>query len=97
MSRRAVTVRRAVDQAIWEERSRQDARWGPLPRGLEQGEWLGVLMEEVGEVATETITRTWTEDGPPEGVIDYDRLSAELVQVAAVAIAWLEELGLTDD
>ena len=87
MSSRHHTVRRAVQEAIYAERDKQDARWGPLPRGLSDGIWLGVLVEEVGEVATETITLQ----------TDHDRLSAELVQVAAVAIAWLEEMGLTDD
>ncbi len=98
-------MRRAVEQAIWDERNRQDARWGPLPRGLSPGIWLGVLMEEVGEVATETITlhpnphRTYpgSLDIGPALIPDYDKLSAELVQVAAVAIAWLEDMGLTDD
>ena len=94
MNRRNLLVKRAVMESIYAERDSQDKRWGPLPRGLDAGTWLGVLMEEVGEVATETITRDL---GLPGDGIDYDRLSAELVQVAAVAISWLEELGLTDD
>ena len=86
-NRRRIDTRRGVMQAILQERDDQDDQWGELPRGIPAMTWLAVLMEEVGEVATEMIAY-------PEP--DYDKLSEELVQVAAVAIAWLEEMGLTD-
>ena len=42
---------------------------------------LSVLMEEVGEVAREL------NEGP-----NFDRLKKELIQVAAVAVAWAESI-----
>ena len=63
-------------QDIMEERARQDRKWG------EQNHpnlyWLGILVEEVGESAKAII-----ED-------DSENIEKELVQVAAVAVAWLE-------
>lgn len=57
--------------------------------GLTLAEKLACLMEELGEVAQEVLTqegRRLARDttGTPEG------LRKELVQVAAVALAWLE-------
>lgn len=73
---------------VLEERERQDAKWNRTP-----GDWTSsrgtkfmVLGEEVGEVA-----RAVLESETPE------RLFAELVQVAAVAICWAESLVLQDD
>jgi len=61
---------------IIEERKRQDEKWG-ANRNLEDMEWLTILVEEVGESA-EAILK-----GLPE-------LKDEIVQIAAVALAWLE-------
>lgn len=62
---------------VLNERMRQDAKWG-WPRHLDATLWSTVLLEEVGEVA--------------RAVLERDRLNLrqELVQVAAVALAWLE-------
>jgi len=70
---------------IWarvvEERARQDARFGrPAVRLESPAEWLVILVEEVGEVAVEV-------QGEDTGA-----LVGELVQVAAVAIAFAESL-----
>ena len=59
--------------------------------GLSDAEKCAILMEEVGEVAQEVLTQehrrlardTW---GTPEA------LCHELIQVAAVAVAWVEAL-----
>jgi hypothetical protein len=63
-------------QRVMEERARQDAKWG------EQNHadlyWLAILTEELGEAAKELI----------EG--RCNRADKELVEVAAVALAWLE-------
>ncbi len=63
--------------AISAERAKQDGKWG------EQNHlnlyWLGILGEEFGEVAKALI-----EDDPT------DHVREELVQVAAVCVAWLE-------
>lgn len=71
---------------VWEdirrERERQDKRWGsPGPRNLGHDRWSLVLQEELGEVAMAVL------DQQPEQAV-YD----ELVQVAAVAVAWLEAM-----
>lgn len=61
------------------ERDKQDAKWGPLPRHLSDVVWLTVLVEEVGECAQAMLKRDW------------DNLKLEIIQVATVAIAWLED------
>lgn len=64
------------------ERDRQDAKWGGVP-GVDRRDdhtYAAVLTEEVGECC-----RAWLER-------DTASLRDELVQVAAVAVAWIEEL-----
>lgn len=72
------------------ERKRQDEKWKREP-----GQWpsydgfkLAVLMEEVGEVATEIIQT----DGPRTQQ-QQARLFNELTQVAAVAVCWMETIA----
>jgi NTP pyrophosphatase (non-canonical NTP hydrolase) len=68
------------------ERVRQDAKWGKH-RNLTSFEWLTVLIEEAGECAKAILQRK------PE------ELQFEIIQVAAVAVAWLEdilEFGVND-
>ena len=59
------------------ERQRQDAKHGPVHRDRQMPV---ILMEEVGEAA-----RAVLEDDPA-------RLREELVQVAAVAVQWIEQV-----
>lgn len=75
--------------AIRDERTRQHEQWdGPHPWGSgDCSSWgvrpevkAAVLSEECGEVARAVLDR------------DDDQLRRELVQVAAVAVAWLESL-----
>lgn len=71
---------------VWEdikrERKRQDRKWGsPGPRNLGHDRWSLILQEEMGEVAMAVL------DNEPESVV-----YGELVQVAAVAVAWLEAM-----
>lgn len=63
------------------ERKSQDLKWGI--RNHDNWMWLGILMEEVGEVAT-AILNVWN------GKEGNREIIKEIVQVAAVAIAWLE-------
>jgi NTP pyrophosphatase (non-canonical NTP hydrolase) len=56
--------------------SRENASW-------DDREWLPILMEEVGEVA-----HWWTYDSHGE----LKHLRKELIQVAAMAIAWIESI-----
>ena len=63
-------------QDIMCERARQDEKWGK--QNHQDLYWLGILVEEVGEVAKELI------EGRPH------KARNELVQTAAVCLAWLE-------
>lgn len=62
------------------ERKRQDAKWG-AERDLSDGEWLKIIVEELGEVAKASLER--------EG---HEARIEELVQVAAVALAWADNV-----
>jgi NTP pyrophosphatase (non-canonical NTP hydrolase) len=75
-------VRRAILVEVSGERDRQDTKWGGVPGTNRRDDhtYAAVLGEEVGEVC-----RAWLER-------DVASLRAELVQTAAVAIAWIEEL-----
>jgi hypothetical protein len=70
--------------AIRAERKAQDDRWG-AEHDPGDGFLLAVLVEELGEVARE-LNEPWP--APAIGRL----LRSELVQVAAVAVAWLETL-----
>lgn len=59
------------------ERDRQDEKWG-TGRELPAETWLTIITEEVGECA-----RAILENKPVD-------LKAEVTQVAATALAWLE-------
>lgn len=83
-------TRTDIYQAIDTERARQERKWSRLHEwgtgdcsspAVEEIVKVAVLTEEVGEVARAVLDRE-----------DTDRLRAELVQVAAVAVAWLESL-----
>lgn len=69
--------------SILAERVRQDQKWGE--QNHPPIEWLAILTEEVGELAKEVNEHRWRER--PDSLA---KLRAELVQVAAVAVAWLE-------
>lgn len=73
----------AVLFAVAAERERQNLKWGRTP-GVwpdDAGVKLAVLTEEVGEVARGLLERAALSD-----------LKGELVQVAAVAVAWAEAI-----
>lgn len=65
-----------IINAIVKERKRQDY----LHPKNKKDDYLSILMEEVGECATAIQNK------------DKDNLRAEIVQVAAVAVRWLEAL-----
>lgn len=72
---------------IYGERQRQDQKWGWPNNGLagtDIHKKVSILLEEVGEVANAVLERDW------------NNLEKELVQVAAVAVAWLESFELFD-
>jgi len=72
---------------VGEERRRQNAKWGFQNHNALR--WLGILMEEVGEASREVEQANY-------GVKDEEewraRLQYELIQVAAVAVAWCEAI-----
>jgi NTP pyrophosphatase (non-canonical NTP hydrolase) len=80
MKRVADTV--LVVEDVMSERFRQDQKWGPSRQRPAPA--LVVLVEEVGEVANAM------QDGTEE------ELRAELIQVAAVAVAMVEALDRGD-
>jgi len=69
---------------IHAERRRQDAIWARRPGKWDQplGLKLAVLMEEVGEIASEL----------QNNEINTVALRNELIQTAAVCVAWAETL-----
>jgi hypothetical protein len=87
-------------QDVIAERRRQITNWGgskgdcALPTTPDTRR-LGVLVEEVGEVAELVNNDGIVGDRPRLEVIS--ELYSELVQVAAVAIAWCEGLLLEDE
>jgi NTP pyrophosphatase (non-canonical NTP hydrolase) len=77
-----LTGREVILLHVSDERDRQDAKWGGIP-GVERRDdhtYAAVLTEEVGEACQAWLQR------------DTRSLREELVQTAAVAVAWIEEL-----
>lgn len=80
--------------AIWrirQEREAQDKKWG-FPQRNTYCEWSSILAEEVGELAKELNELNF-------GRGDRERMRAEAVQVAAVAVSILvhDDLGTIED
>ena len=73
----------------WKERLRQDKKWGV--QNHHDAFWLAILSEEVGEVSTEILKLSWE----PENMKHVVKMRKELVEVAAVAMAWIECLDRT--
>lgn len=71
---------------ILAERERQDRKWG-TPQENTYCEWSSILTEEVGELAKELNELNF-------GRGDKTRMEAEAVQVAAVALAILEQSAI---
>lgn len=76
----------AVTAAV-RERVRQDRKWGTDFPGRPHTHWLAILAEEVGEAA-KAVCKLEVPDG--EGGVDIDDLETEVIQIAAVALSWLE-------
>lgn len=72
----------AILEEVQGERLRQDLKFGAQPRSLKPTVYLAVLTEELGEVARSII----------EG--DSDNYRVELIQLAAVAVAAVQEFDL---
>ena len=68
-------------ELVARERMRQDKKWGQQDHDDEV--WIAILTEEVGEAARCVLHDRF-------GGKDEGRIVEELVQVAAVAQAWIE-------
>lgn len=72
-----------IIELVREERLRQDEKWGELPRATNSsGVWMLILMEEVGEAAEAFLYGR------------FDLAKEELIQVATVTIAWIEDMQI---
>ena len=67
------------------ERSRQDTKWGDQSQNANVV-WSTVLTEEVGEAAKATLQLDFEHGGTVQELYD------ELIQIAAVTVAWMEAL-----
>jgi NTP pyrophosphatase (non-canonical NTP hydrolase) len=66
--------------AIVKERHNQDEKWGIQQHS--HGVWYIILGEEVGEVARSILEND-----------SQERVREELIQCAAVCVAWLEDMS----
>lgn len=84
-TRRWISTQKEVSRVnvdVARERQRQNEKWGLQHHAPEW--WLTILAEEVGELAKEIVELKFGEGDP-------SRMKDELVQVAAVALAWLAD------
>jgi len=93
--------------AICDERERQDnGKFGKaVNRGYSQEKWFSVLSEEFLEALVEKfqcMAKEVNHAGPDEAKNDAERIAhleklrVELIQTAAVAIAWIEALDANE-
>lgn len=77
-------------QDVIKERQRQDEKWGE--QNHHPTMWTGILGEEYGELC-QAINETTFDNGPEEKKKGgYENMRAEAIQVAAVAVAFVEML-----
>lgn len=97
----AITTTVAVLDEIREERTRQDARWGeqnwPDGTGTEKDATISRLTRQLCDAAHRAGDVTWRHillEEVYEATAEEDlvALRAELVQVAAVAVNWIEAI-----
>ncbi len=81
---------------IWKlilaERKRQDEKWGRMPRNIRDADWLGILMEEIGEVSKNLNKYRDGDELEYLGTGEYRSMNeTELTHCAAVIVSWLED------
>lgn len=79
--------RESLDTILYES-WHQDRKYNRSNNWLTSAQWLAILMEEVGEVATEVLGVEFHEDK----LAAVDRLRAEAIQVATVAFRLVEAI-----
>lgn len=77
--------RQQIINQINDERDKQDLKWGEQNHFPER--WVGILGEEYGEFC-QAVNETIFYNGSNKG--GYENIRIEAIQVAAVAIAFLE-------
>jgi len=82
VEKRLHIIEKGVVEKLENERKSQIERWGCNDH--KDIEWLSILVEEVGEAARAI------NDSDDDDDLDYEKLELELIQSAAVCIAWLE-------
>lgn len=92
----------AFVRMILDERERQEETWGeqnhPDGTGMHGDTDRAIVARHIADVMTHTGTLTWRDilfEEVMEALAEYDqvKLQEELVQVAAVVLAWLECIG----
>lgn len=86
--RTAVRTMRLTEDVV-AERVRQVQKFG-VQRHANAGVWLAILGEEFGEVCQAAGPHMGLGTGKPTDAAD---LYTELIQVAAVAVAWAEQIA----
>jgi len=76
-----MTKEEEIYHLIQIERTLQNHKWGT--QNHDPLYWLGILMEEVGEVAKALIEHNQS----------YSEVNEELIQVAAVAVAMIDSIN----
>lgn len=77
-------------KSVADERLRQDTKWGQQDHDFPV--WMGIIGEEYGELY-QAVNETYFNNGPEERAKGgYTNMRAEAVQVAAVAISFIEAL-----
>jgi NTP pyrophosphatase (non-canonical NTP hydrolase) len=86
------TLQDMIVKAILNERDEQDNKWGVQKHS--HTKWLAILVEEVGEVALSVneICPALGELKERAKLNDIKELRTELIQTAAVCVAWLEHI-----
>ena len=72
---------------VYHERDHQNAKWGE--QNHNDFIWTAILGEEVGETAQQALWAHFDND-EPKGPGNANSVREELIQVAAVAVAWIE-------
>ena len=79
-----------IIRAIIAERRLQESKWGIQTHS--DFKWMSILMEEVGEAAAAVNDRPNYDNQSESAKDDYAPIIEELIQVAAVAVAYLEDI-----
>lgn len=84
------TVQSRALTSVLRERKRQDEKWGVQDH--DAFTWMAILSEEVGEAAQEALTERYGASGNGHG-----NIREEVVHIAAVALAWIENIDRRTD